>query len=178
MDKKLCSFEGCTKPYCAKGLCNTHWTQQKRHGVLTPISTHETPEDRFQRNIKLNEETGCWLWIGAGSGKFYDRESGEGGYGQLRIHGKRWMAHRWAYEQKYGVTLTTEDTLDHLCRVTRCVNPDHLEKVSISENIERKHLYAALQSENRRFRKFITTLGYDPEEILGGDANADISTLR
>lgn len=159
-------------------LCNTHWAQQHRHGELWPITTHESPEDRFQRNIKKDEESGCWLWIGSGSGKFYDRESGNGGYGQLRIHGKSWMAHRWAYEQKHGISLTTEDTLDHLCRNTRCVNPDHLERVTRSENIKRKHLYAALQSENFRYRKFIADLGYDPDQVLGGGANADVSPVR
>lgn len=176
--KKTCSFPGCTKPYCAKGLCNSHWAQQARGRELTPITTLETPEDRFERNIRRDLESGCWVWIGAGSGKFYNKESGEGGYGQLRIHGKSWMAHRWAYEQRYGVRLDVEDTLDHLCRNTRCCNPEHLEKVSRAENIERMHLYWTLRSENDRFRAFIITLGFDPEQILGGGANADVSSVQ
>lgn len=175
--KRKCSFEGCEKPFCAKGLCNTHWAQQNRGHELYPITTHETPEDRFNRNIKKDTQSGCWIWIGAGSGKYYNRESGEGGYGQLRIGGKSWMAHRWAYEQKHNIKLTKEDTLDHLCRNTRCVNPDHLEKVSRSENIERMHLYWTLRSENERFRSFIESLGYNPEQILGGEANADVPSV-
>ena len=172
-----CSFEGCDRPVSAKGLCNSHWAQKRRHGELHPITTHETPEERFERNISRDLKTGCWNWICAGSGKFYDRDSGEGGYGQLRIHGKSWMAHRWAYEQKHGVRLTTEDTLDHLCRNTRCCNPDHLEKVSRSENIERMHLYWTLRSENDRLRKFIQYLGHDPEKVLGGGFDADVSSV-
>jgi hypothetical protein len=173
---KKCSFSGCVKKHCAKGLCNSHWAQQRRGHPLTPILTHETSEDRFKRNIRIDEETGCWLWVGAGSGKYYDRESGEGGYGQLRVRGENYMAHRWSYEQKHGVRLTTEDTLDHLCRRTRCVNPDHLERVSRSENIERMHLYLTLRSENARFRNFIKRLGYNPDRVLGGD-DADVSSL-
>lgn len=176
--KKLCSFPKCKKPHAAKGLCNSHWTQQRRGYPLTPILTDETPEERFNRYTKVDDETGCWNWIGGGSGKDYDRESGKGGYGQLRVHGKYWMAHRWAYEQKHGVTLTAEDTIDHLCRNTRCCNPDHLERVSRAENIERMHLYLTLKSENTRFRLFIERLGYDPDKILGGDASADIPALR
>lgn len=177
----MCSFKGCSKKHCAKGLCNSHWAQQNRHGVLTPIKTEETPDERFNRNIKIDDITGCWNWHGAGSGKNYDRDSGSGGYGQLRIQGKSWMAHRWAYEQKYKITLLTEDTLDHLCRNTRCVNPDHLEKVSLTENIERKALYWALYNENRRFREFIKKMGLNPEKVLGEavsrSENDDVRTL-
>ena len=164
---KQCSFEGCTKKHCAKGLCNSHWAQQTRHGTLTPILTYETPEERFNRNVKIDAKTGCWNWHGSGSGKTYDRESGTGGYGQLRVQGKSWMAHRWSYEKKNKIVLTTEDTLDHLCRNTRCVNPDHLEKVSLVENTKRKALYWALYNENRRFREFIKKSGHDPDKILG-----------
>jgi len=77
------------------------------------------------------------------------------------------MAHRWSYEQKHKITLTTEDTLDHLCRNTRCVNPDHLEKVSLTENVKRKALYWSLYNENRRFRDFIEKMGHDPDKVLG-----------
>jgi len=28
-------------------------------------------------------------------------------------------------------------TIDHLCRVRNCVNPDHLEPVTLTENIDR-----------------------------------------
>lgn len=37
MDSKLCSFEGCTKTYEAKGLCISHYSQQRRGRPLTPI---------------------------------------------------------------------------------------------------------------------------------------------
>ena len=164
---KLCSFEGCEKKHCAKGLCSTHWAQQNRHGVLNSIKTSETAEERFNRNVKKDESTNCWIWLGAGSGKFYNKEDGSGGYGILRIQGESYMAHRWAYEQKNKINLTSEDTLDHLCRNTRCVNPDHLEKVTLRENIKRMHLYHALQSENRRFREYIQKIGHDPDKILG-----------
>ena len=162
----LCSFENCGKKLCAKGLCNTHWAQMNRHGVLAPIRTNETLDDRFYRNIKKDEISGCWTWLGAGSGKFYNKEDGSGGYGMLRLHGENYMAHRWSYEQKHKIKLTSEDTIDHLCRNTRCVNPDHLEKITLAENIKRMHLYHALQSENRRLKEYIKNLGHDPVRAL------------
>lgn len=46
------------------------------------------------------------------------------------------MAHRVAYELCIG-PIPTGLTIDHLCRNTRCVNPKHLEAVTLRENILR-----------------------------------------
>jgi hypothetical protein len=174
--EKKCSFEGCGKPLCAKGLCNSHWAQQKRGHPLTPILTDETPEERFWRNIK-KMDSGCWYWTGAGAGKGYEKGTGEHGYGQLRIHGNSWMAHRWAYEYFKNEKLQTEDTLDHLCRNTRCCNPEHLERVTLTENVDRRNLYWALTSENRRFREFFQSVGINPNDVLGGTVDANLFAL-
>lgn len=164
---KTCSFQDCGLPYLARGLCGGHWRQQSLGKPLTPLITHESLEARLEKNIKRDPDGGCWWWIGSGSGKYYKKDD-KSGYGQLRWKGQSYMAHRYTYAQYHGVALSSEDTLDHLCRNTRCVNPEHLEKVSRSENIERKHLYHALRSENERFRAFIQSKGYDPESVLGG----------
>ncbi|MGH9151353.1 MAG: HNH endonuclease [Acidimicrobiales bacterium] len=39
------------------------------------------------------------------------------------------------------MTLVTPEglTLDHLCRDRRCVNPAHLEPVTVAENLRRGH---------------------------------------
>lgn len=65
----------------------------------------------------------CWLWEGAQTHNGY----GNGG-------GK--MAHRAVYEDLVG-PIPEGLTLDHLCRVRLCVNPAHLEPVTIGENIRR-----------------------------------------
>lgn len=165
-----CNGPNCDRPAVAKGLCNSHWAQQKRKGTLTPIVTSETPEERFLRNIEIDSND-CWLWQGSGSGVGYK-------YGQLRIKGKTTMAHRWAYSFYNKVTLTDDDTLDHLCRVTRCCNPAHLEIVGRSENAKRRHLYAQLRSENIRYRAFIKSLGHDPDKVLEGSSHSNIHAVR
>ncbi len=77
------------------------------------------------RNTKRIES--CWLWIGSAT----DR-----GYGQFWFNGKPIMAHRAAYEIAKG-PIPKDLVIDHLCRVHRCVNPDHLEVVTRGENVLR-----------------------------------------
>ena len=59
-----------------------------------------------------------------------------------RGYGKRWNpakgrmdnAHRMAWEERYQQSAASSVRIDHLCRNPRCINPDHLEAVSQSEN--------------------------------------------
>lgn len=71
--------------------------------------------------------SGCWLWMGCRT---------KTGYGRMHINGRMWLAHRYVYEQLFG-KISEELTLDHLCRVRNCVNPDHLEPVGHRENVLR-----------------------------------------
>lgn len=68
----------------------------------------------------------CWLWTG-----YRNRD----GYGVYR--GK--LAHRITYLAAKG-PYPPGTVTDHLCRVRHCVNPEHLEAVTIGENIRRGHL--------------------------------------
>lgn len=65
-------------------------------------------------------ESGCWIWDGG---------TNTTGYGILVVENKRMVAHRYFYEQLKG-PIPEGLTLDHLCRVRCCVNPNHLEAVS------------------------------------------------
>lgn len=70
---------------------------------------------------------GCWVWTGSTNSR---------GYGQITINKKSKKAHRVMYELIRG-TIPDGMELDHLCRVKSCVNPEHLEAVTHSENIKR-----------------------------------------
>lgn len=86
--------------------------------------------------------TGCWLWLGALSAKGY-----------ARFHDRSYIvvwAHRWAYVHFRG-RIPKGKHLDHLCRVPSCVNPDHLEPVTVKENNRRKDRY--WRKEKRRIDK-------------------------
>lgn len=90
-------------------------------------------EDVITDRISPEPMTGCWLWTG---------HITRLGYGQLKIKGKSWKAHRLVYTRERGqIPLGME--LDHLCRQRDCVNPDHLEPVTHRENILRGEGVAA-----------------------------------
>ena len=84
-----------------------------------------TPEERFWP--KVNKTDSCWLWTASKSSD---------GYGGFRLAGKMVRAHRFAYELLVG-PIPDGLELDHLCRVRECVNPKHLEAVTLQENIRR-----------------------------------------
>jgi len=60
----------------------------------------------------------------------------DNGYGRMSINGVRQMLHRVSYEHFIG-PIPTDLVLDHLCRNTACLNPTHLEPVSVGENVLR-----------------------------------------
>jgi len=84
-------------------------------------------EDRFWARV---EPTGfCWEWVGG---------LDTNGYGRVKVpdtHAAS-KAHRVAYELLVG-PIPGGLVIDHLCRNTRCVNPDHLEPVTSGENTRR-----------------------------------------
>ncbi len=87
----------------------------------------KTPEiDRFNSFIKLDKKSDCWLWQGS-----LDKN----GYGVFSSTVPA-RAHRWSYKYYKG-KLIKGLTIDHLCRVRNCVNPNHLEQVTVLENILR-----------------------------------------
>lgn len=65
----------------------------------------------------------CWLWAR------YIRPDGYGEWGHK-------LAHRRLYEILVGV-IPEGLQIDHLCRVRHCVNPSHLEVVTLQVNVSR-----------------------------------------
>src|SRR5881396_3749910 len=70
---------------------------------------------------------GCWRWMAS---CFLN------GYGRFTFRHNSFCAHRIAYVF-FCAPLDEWTVLDHLCRNRRCVNPEHLEPVTVGENIRR-----------------------------------------
>ena len=85
-------------------------------------------------NYEIDPVCGCHLYVGQ-----LDRD----GYGVERS-GKR--AHRAAWERARG-PIPPGMELDHVCRVRRCVRPEHLETVTQRENKRRMQWKVRAQQE-------------------------------
>lgn len=115
----------------------------KKRWALHPKKLLDT-KTKFLSKIKKHS-SGCWIWVGA---LYYGKED-RPKYGQMRIGrtpGKLIQAHRVAYKLYKG-EIPKGLELDHLCRNTLCVNPEHLEAVTHYENMKRGRL-----SETRKFK--------------------------
>jgi len=96
--------------------------------VIVGMTKPKLPEiQRFTKFIQLDILSGCWIWRGC-----LDKD----GYGQFKAKGKMLFAHRFSYEY-YNGKMPNGLVTDHLCRTPACVNPDHLEPVTLRENIRR-----------------------------------------
>lgn len=88
----------------------------------------KTVLERFEEKVIKDPNSGCWLWTGAIQSK---------GYGMLWLGGDDFMtAHRFSYEHFVGA-IPVNLQLDHHCRTRSCVNPNHLEPVTLLENLIR-----------------------------------------
>jgi len=96
--------------------------------VSSPMPPKYSTEQRIVAFFDKVEFTdSCWLWAAPDASL---------GYGQFWIGTRKVYAHRWIYEFCVG-SIPDGLQIDHLCRVRHCVNPDHLEPVTVRENILR-----------------------------------------
>jgi len=82
-------------------------------------------EERFRSKTDKTTDN-CWLWTGAKNGF---------GYGTIKIDGKTINAHRTALELE-GIDIPSGMLVRHKCDIAACVNPDHLELGTQSDNMQ------------------------------------------
>jgi hypothetical protein len=88
----------------------------------------------FEHVDKGTEFDDCWLWRDAVD---------EDGYGKFRTPDGVRGAHIISWEMCHERRLPKGWHVDHLCRIRRCCNPEHLEAVEHSENVLRGASFSA-----------------------------------
>lgn len=122
---RSCSVAGCDRKYRCSGYCSLHYGRMLAYGRLERLPERST-EDLFWE--KVDASGPCWEWRGA---KYPN------GYGNFQPSGPLANgAHRIAWEYLVG-PIPPGLFIDHLCRNHGCVNSDHLEPVTPSENTRR-----------------------------------------
>lgn len=104
------------------------------------MSTTKSPIQLFERQTAYCGD--CIAWTGA---------TDRWGYGHFTTGKKQYRAHRWIFQYVRGVIIPGLQ-IDHLCRNRSCVNVNHLELVTASENVRR-----GLAPEKARQRKLSKT---------------------
>lgn len=130
MRERRCSYVGCVDVVRARGLCNRHYLQAWNDGTLDLVAALPGPKERFWAKVRIADDDECWEWTASVCDEGYGR------FNANDIELPSTLAHRIAWTWLVG-PIPDGLTLDHLCRNTSCVNPNHLEPVTASENSRR-----------------------------------------
>ena len=95
------------------------------------LDGYDLPDRLRARLLRFARVDGeCWRWVGGTRIR--------NGYIQVRHgSGPKQLAHRLVYAHAVA-PIPAGMQVDHLCRVTDCCRPDHLEVVTAQENIRRR----------------------------------------
>lgn len=129
--------------------CSTGWGEQ---GLLvlgssffvvgfnmSCIQTEPTPRERERLETLVRESVdisadGCWIWRRG-------IKSRDEGCGVVWFRGKSWRAHRLAFMVFRGQL--PDQLLRHTCGNSQCVNPDHLQPGTHSQNLADAYQHGA-----------------------------------
>lgn len=94
-----------------------------------------TDIERLLKSVEVTVDS-CWMWMGPTDKDGYARQMKVGSH----TDNSRRMArpHRLSYQNFVG-DIPEGMTIDHLCRMRCCVNPEHLEPVTGRVNTQRGH---------------------------------------
>lgn len=136
---RVCKLGGCNESHFCLDYCLLHYQRFKKYGDPSGGKYHHSElirktralpsEQRFWARIDKQgpvptwrPDLGpCWIWLGQINNGYGMSSTGKALSGSSSVHRTAWLLS--------GEPLIDGLELDHLCRVTACCNPDHLEQV-------------------------------------------------
>jgi hypothetical protein len=109
-------------------ICLEVYERIKNNGHFGKLGYWEGAVKRFSQKVEVIPD-GCWVWLGS-KNKY--------GYGVVSINKEHLYVHRFMFSCVHG-GLTPGMIVYQLCNVRTCVNPDHLEEISVEENVKRQN---------------------------------------
>lgn len=127
---RICSILNCGQKIAGKGLCDKHYQRLRKHGDPNDHGNlrGQTLEYKFNYHAPGPFGDECVEWAG---------NINDDGYGSLKHRYKTPLAHRVSYELHHGPIEST-DIIRHTCDNPPCVNPNHLVKGTVSDNVNDK----------------------------------------
>lgn len=117
-----CSIEECEKKSDRRGWCYMHYRRWKLYGDPNRVHLDSIDyEKKFWSRVNKTEDH--WLWT----------RGHQHGYGKFMVRGKDIRAHRYSWTLEYG-EIPEGAEVEHRCRETLCVRPDHLRLAQHYEN--------------------------------------------
>ncbi|OWV94234.1 hypothetical protein ATY81_12340 [Rhizobium sp. R72] len=91
--------------------------------------------EKVMARVRVDEETGCWIWTGPTSGS----EGRGAGYPRMSLGSQTVAVHLVMWTNEHGY-IPGKKEIDHYCRNRLCVRPepDHLQLVTRKRNAIRR----------------------------------------
>lgn len=128
----ICLYDDGCKRVVAFGMCEKHYRRWRSNGDPLIVRTiHGDDETRFWFRVYKDGPLPGSDTLAAGRGPcwLFGKDKPLHTYGTFKAWGSKSVrAHRFSYVLANG-PVDGALHIDHLCRVPRCVNPDHLEAV-------------------------------------------------
>jgi len=111
-----------------RGRGQTRFCSHKCANRFMWINRRIDPLTRIKRAVVIDPEKGCWNWQRYKSGD---------GYGRMALDGRFRSVVRVVIELQTGSALPSGILVHHKCGNPTCCNPQHLEPLTTSEQVER-----------------------------------------